>query len=265
MQEFYAIPDQPPLFQAEARVAESVIEGLNIPIPRGAEADILTTLRGKSSLSIGDPVVLPLDELLIRQHEDLAADIQLQMQEYAFYAVQLACSFTPAEACRFRDARFSIELYNPDVAGGSSTQENPVAYTLSPLSIEDETKVSRKYSFNPNLTFKFGSAQTQVGGILPGGEQSQDYISYQSRIEAFGLRWRKCGWKFRRTRQHDIHGPQELFMVIRKRKDTRVAAKFDLLARVEAITRLGPLGPLSLDIFFHGTGSVSDVPQKMLC
>jgi hypothetical protein len=265
MEEFYAITEQPYLFQAEAEVAEEAVQHLNIPAARGAETDIATILRGKSHVSIGDPIALPLNALLIRRHEEVDADIQLQLQEYEFYAVQLACSFTAAEGCRFRDAEFTVELYNPEISAAGSTQEGPIAYTLAPLSVEDETKISRKFSFNPNLTFKFGPAQTQVGGIIPGAEQSTDYIIYRNRIEAFGLRWRKAGWKFRRTKQHGISSPQELFMVIRKPTGTRVAAKFGLSARIEAITQLGPIGPLSLNIFFHGKGSVADEPQKLLC
>ena len=228
------VVDQPELFSGKAFVAQEVLERFKrqeaISIS-GPGIEITTLFREKSTVSIGEPITLSLEDLLTAQGEKLPPDIQLQRKKYEFYVVQLACSFRAASGCRFYDATFEISLRNPGQDNPTSAPF-PIIYDLAPVLVEDELKVSRKYHINPEIKLDLPMIKADVSAIEY--EQSSEYLVYQGRVEAYGLQQSEAGWVFKRTKQHEIGQLQRLFVIIRKQKRGKVAMKFGVAGRVEA-------------------------------
>jgi hypothetical protein len=274
MDEQFIINDQPELFQVEGQLAEEDVlfieETSGLSGVRYAAGEIITPLRAKSKFSIGEPKVYPFAGLLTQNGQPVPADIYLQLQHYEFYQVQLACSFWAAEGCRFHVACFGLDLQTAPADSNAPTQTvsgNAIAYDLFPLTIEDERRISIKHNINPEITFGFDSASSSLK--LPYGyERSEEYVTYKSRIVAFGLQGPQPEWHFTRTASHEIEGSQKLFMILRKPKGTHVKARFNLTANVQfTIAGLGlDLWPLVM-VFRHRSNPnqpLTDAPQMPL-
>lgn len=272
MDEQFTLGDQPELFQAQGQLTEEDIlfieetKGLGLLEAKGV---IVVPLRDKSQFSIGDPVVLPLAEYFQKSGQTVPIDIQLQMQRYEFYQVELACSFQAARGCRFHDASFALNLEtipaDPN-APPQAASANAIAYDLFPLRVEDECRISIKQSLGPEITFGFDHASFSLK--LPNKERSREYVTYQSRIVAFDLRTSWPKWQFTRTDAHEIEGSQELFMILRKPKGTHVKATFSLAANIQfTIAGLGlDLWPLVM-VFRHRSNPnqpLTDAPSVPL-
>lgn len=244
------------LFLVEGQLAEDEIvfleETHGFDTTKGVAGEIATPFRAQSYFSIGDPIVLPLAELLATSDEALPADIRLQLHSYEFWQIQLTCSFQAAPGCRFHDARFSLELQTVPIQLNTTTQgvqQYAIAYDLFPLKIEDECKINVKYTFNPEVKFDFNPVSSSLA--LPIYERAKEYVVYSSRIEAFDLQGTQPAWSFARTATHEISGPQKLFMIVRKPKGTQVKATFNLAARVQFMIGNIPLDPSPLVIVFR--------------
>jgi hypothetical protein len=110
----YAHDDaQMELFEIEGQLAEEDIifleETKGLASYRSVSGNIVTPFRGISRVSIGDPIVLSLENLLQQKGQNIPAEIAAQLQKYEFYQVHLACSFQAASGCRFHDATFTRE------------------------------------------------------------------------------------------------------------------------------------------------------------
>src|SRR6266566_4645880 len=238
MNERFTIDDQPELFWVEGQLAEEDVlfikETSGLGGVKQATGEILTPLRAKSRCSIGDPIVLPLAEYFQKRGHAVPVDIQLQMHHYEFYQVEFACSFLAAEGCRFHDASFGLNL---------------------------------KQSIGPEITFGFDPTSSSLK--LPFNyERSKEYVTYQSRIVASGLRTSQPRWQFTRTGAHEIEGSQKLFMILRKPKGIHVNATFSLASNVQfTIAGLGlDLWPLVM-IFRHRSNPnqpLTDAPSVPL-
>jgi hypothetical protein len=258
MEKRYTDDEQPELFQVEGQLAKKHVllieERSGLGGVKQATGQILIPLRAKSEFSIGEPVVLPLAEYFQQSGQTVPADIQLQMQHYEFYQVELACSFQAAQGCRFHDASFALNLEatptDPN-APPQSASAHAIAFDLFPLLVEDEGKITIKQSLGPEITFGFDHASSRLK--LPySKERSWEHVSYRSRIVAVGLRTSQPNWQFTRTDTREIEGSQRLFMILRKPKGTHVNATFSLTANVQfTIAGLGlDLWPLVM-VFRH--------------
>lgn len=226
---------------------------------KGQQGDVTLPFREPSRFSIGDPVVLPVGD-----DADSAGEITAQRDRYDFHEVQLTCSFGAAPACRFADARFEVVLETesdtPDVPDGA------IAYDLFPQLLEDATTVTITKAWKPELSFKFNQASGTLS--LPSRQRVEEQVSYTSRVEAFDLRGNRPAWSFRRTDQHEISGPQRLFMLLRTPKRTHVRAAFSLRARVEFVLGGRGLAPVELVMLFrrrNETGTLEGAPTVVLC
>ncbi len=254
--DFTASLSQPEEFAIEASIQESLVEEL-MNWRGGNEQQISAFLRGKSKISIGEPLNFSLLELLAARGEAIAPEIQLQLKDYDFRVMQFSCSFTPAEGSRFFDALFSLELFDPE----NNQAEKPLAYDLYPVSLRSETKVSRKFNLSPQLNLQFGPLKLAPGGLTQ--EKVEEGLAYRSQIEAFGLRTSQAGWKFTRTNQQEINGSYQLFVVIRQLKGRPVAVKYGMETRVEPVTHLLPIGEIPLMTTFRRQGKLVE-PIKLL-
>lgn len=261
--------NQPELFEAEGELPEEAFDLLEeksgIPILRSVGM-INGPFRAKSRFSIGEPVVLPLAKLLSAHKNKLPADIGLQMRQYEFYQVQLACSFEAASNCRFHDARFALALETISTNPTEAVPGNAIAYDLFPLKFEEEYKVSVKRSLNPEIKFSFDPFSSSLA--LPLFERTEEYATYSSRIEAFDLQGTEPAWRFSRTTSHEIGGSQKLFMIVRKPKGTQVRAIFTLSASVNFVLGNMVLDPFPLLFLFRRSGAsstLSDAPSYPLC
>lgn len=257
MSKQFALDEQPELFRVEGQLAEEdvlFIEGISgLGGVQQAEGEIITPLGGKSKISIGEPIPFSLADYFQKEGQNVPTSIQLQMQRYEFYQVELACSFLAAKGCRFHDASFALNLEtipaDPN-APPLAFSENAIAFDLFPLLVEDECKINIRQGLVPEITFGFDHASSSLR--LPYKERSLEYLTYRSRIVAVGLRTSRPMWQFTRTDSHEIEGSQRLFMILRKPKGTHVNATFSLTANVQfTVAGLGlDLWPLVM-VFRH--------------
>lgn len=260
------------LFLVEGQLAEDEIvfleETHGLDTTKSVTGEIATPFRAQSYFSIGNPIVLPLYELLATRGEALPADIRLQLHSYEFWQIQLTCSFQAAPGCRFHDARFSLDLQTVPIQPNNTmqgVQQNAIAYDLFPLKLEDECKINVKYGFNPEIKFDFNPVSSSLA--LPIYERAKEYIVFNSRVEAFDLQGTRPAWSFTRTANHEISGPQRLFMIVRKPKGTQVKATFNLATRVQFMIGNIPLDPSPLVMVFRRQNSQSVITDAtiLLC
>ncbi len=268
MDEHSIASDESTLFQVEGQADEidvlMMTEELGPGATKGGEADLTLPFRAKSHFSIGDPIVS-----LLTAVPGMPTSMQQQLADYEFYQIQLACSFQAAPACRFVDARFSLELKTlPDGPQGQSTSpvENAIAYDLFPLRIEDEHTVTVTRKLSPEI--KFGYEQASATLTLPLLDRVEQRIVYTSRVEAYDLQGTRPAWSFYRTEEREISGPQRLFLLLRKPKGTSVKATFRLAARVQFVVGGQSFGPADLVMVFRRrdrSKTLIDEPTIPLC
>lgn len=251
---------EPPLFVAEGQPSELDVllmaEELGPGADKGGHADLTMPFRSPSHISIGDPIAQALGD-------GYAARQQAPDQE--FFQVQLACSFQAAPGCRFEDARFAVAL-TTESAGDGAAAGTAIAYDLFPLLLEDARTVKTTTSIKPELSFAFEPVSGTV--TLPSREKVEESIRYTSRVVAFDLQGSRPAWSFQRTGQHEISGPQRLFMIVRKPRGTRVRAAFSLTAHVRFVLYGRGFAPVELTMLFRDRDRstvLTDEPSVVLC
>ncbi len=251
------------LFEGEGEFSEEDEELLETLC--GEQIRGIHTIRQKNRVSIGMPISLPLTQLFLRQGQGIPVDIQLQVHDFEFYQIQLACSFEAGTNYRFHEARFQLVL-ETQTALGSAMMPPAIAYDLFPLQLDDQRQVRVKRSLNPEIKFSFDPLSGSLS--VPLYERDEEFIHYKSRVKAFDLQGTQPAWSFARTSSHEIDGPQKLFMIVRKPKGTQVYASFKVTASVEYALGSGVLGPFSLLFFFRRRNSSStrtESPNYPLC
>lgn len=261
-----------PLFQVEGRIDKVNIRFLErkygLSTTRQADGKVTTPFRDQSNFFIGDFIPLTLDEFLKVSKRRSRAEIERQMKKYEFFPVRLACSFDPAGGCRFHSARFDISLQTTPISPNSATQpsqEQAIAYDLAPLKCEDNRDITEE---KEGFGVKLGSDSLPIVFTAPSRQQSITYVSNASYVEAINLQGSQPGWKFARTFTHEISGVQELFMLIRKPKETQVKATFSLTVHIQFLIGGKALDELlPLVTIFRRPGSPATVadPTVSLC
>ncbi len=267
MEEQWSIDRYSELFQVEGQLSEEdslfLEETSGFSTVRDVVGNISTPFRAKSKFAIGNPIVLPLANLLRRGGQKVPADIRLQLQHYEFYQVNLACSLQAAQGCRFHDASFTLDLQTilidpkfPVLAPSAEA----IAYDLFPVFLEDECKVNLKHNldFEVNLGFDPAALHLKLPVLH---ERSEEFVVYKSRIMAFGLQGRQPGWNFKRTALHEIESSQRLFMILRKPKGTHVQVTFKLEARVQFILAGVGLDLWPLTMIFRRSASDNHIVE----
>ena len=255
------------LFEVEGRPSELdallLAEELGPGSVKGRQGDVMMPFREPSRFSIGDPIVTPL-----RAAGRISRELRYQLDRYEFHQVQLACSFAAAAACRFTEARFEVALSTApddhDAAG--EIRGEAIAYDLFPQLLEDATTVTVTSTFKPEVSFKFDPVSATLS--LPSRERVEQQIRYASRVSAFDLQGTRPAWRFLRTRQHEIDGPQRLFMLVRKPRGSRVGATFSLNASVEFVVGGHGFSPVELVMLFRRrsqSGVLTEAPSLHLC
>jgi hypothetical protein len=121
-------------------------------------------------------------------------------------------------------------------------------------------------SIKPEISLGYEALSATLS--LPSRERVEEQIQYSSRVVASDLQGTHPAWSFYRTDQHEINGPQRLFMIIRKPKGSSVRAIFSLRARVQFILGGQGFSPVELVMLFRGrdrTRVLADEPAVPLC
>ena len=248
---------------AEGRPSELDILTLEDELGRGAvkgaHGELDLPFREPSYFSIGDPVVWPVSDLAY-------PELQLQAHAYEFHQVQLTCSFQAASGCRLSEARFTVDLTARGPAGAGLPAEDAIAYDMFPALLEDATTVKVTSTLKADVVLKFEPVTATLS--LPTRERVEEEVRYCSRVVAFDLRGSHPAWSFHRTAQHEIAGPQRLFLLVRKPRGTGVDATFSLRARVEFVVGGQGFAPVDLVMLFRRrsrSGELTDRPAVPLC
>jgi hypothetical protein len=259
-----AMVDDPALFVAEGMVSELDVlllaEELGPGATKGGQVDLTLPFRAPSYISIGDPVVARLESGV-----GAPPELRRQASEFDFYQVELACSFSAAPGCRFLDARFEVAL-DTVWADGPEQAGEAIAYDLFPVLIEDARTVTVTSAVKPEFSFGYEPVSAKLA--LPSRERVTEQIRYASRIAAFDLRGTRPAWSFYRTEQHEINGPQRLFILVRKPRGSSVRAAFGLSARVQFVLGGQGFSPAELVMLFRSrdrAGAVTDEMTVPLC
>jgi len=193
-----------------------------------SSAGEIETLSGKKNrLSVGEPEVWNLVELLRAKGEAIPAEVELMLGEYDFYHIRFVCTFRPDKDCKFVWARFGLRFSKE---GGKA----PVAHEMFPKEVYEEVKISRNFKIGPNLKYQF-----------VGIEGEQEFIRYEPRIISFGLLQSDPNWDFSESQARDsVRGDKELFMILKAPKKMKVEAEFTFGAEVQTFLGLLPMVPI---------------------
>lgn len=141
-----------------------------------------------------------------------------------------------------------------------------IAYDLFPVLMEDAQTVTVTSAVKPEISLAYEPVSAKLS--LPSWERVTQQIRYASRIAAFDLRGTRPAWSFYRTEQHEINGPQRLFMLVRKPRGSNVRAAFSLSARAQFVVGGQGLSPTELVMLFRSrdrSGAVTDELKVPLC
>ncbi|HEX2909592.1 MAG TPA: hypothetical protein VH186_02210 [Chloroflexia bacterium] len=249
MREFEFEESQPDLFEVSGTINEEQTRKLEeaLEVYEGY-GTIKSSFREESKFIIGEPISRKLEP----EAQEITPDIKAQLDNYDFYLVQLACSFLPADGCRFHTANFEIDLQSEPASPAS------IAYDQQPDKVEDELKVNNKFTLDPNLKIKVLQMDIGLSGVPFKAELSREYVAYTSRVTATGLQTSQPGWKFSRSKSHDINGSYRLLLIVRKPKGTKVTGRMSLSASQEYLLPGGPIGPLPLSTIWRKHGQLVD-------
>lgn len=200
----------------------------------------IRTLSGKKNLiSVGEPEVFNLIELLEEKKTEVPAEVKLMLDEYDFYQVRLACTFKPDKGCKFVWSRFGMSL---TVHNGVSKAESkaPVVQDIFPKEVFKEIKINRNFSIGPKFNYSF----FEIGVT---SESEQEYIRYEPEIVSFGLLQSNPCWNFTASKAKDfIAGDKELFMILKTPKGIGVEAEFVFGAEVHSFLDIFPMIPVRI-------------------
>ena len=134
------------LFETELE-QRSEIENKILPKDFG-EGEIRTLLGKRNKVSIGVPYSENLVSRFLLKGENIPHEIEQMIKDgYDFHFVSLWCSFLPDTNCKFRWARFGVEL-NPQ-----KIKNRPIVYDIFPDEVSSEIKCKNEGSLTPQLKF----------------------------------------------------------------------------------------------------------------
>ncbi|NWJ96635.1 MAG: hypothetical protein HXX20_12700 [Chloroflexi bacterium] len=256
MLDFLIEDEQATLFEGTARIPDAKAAEFEENEALESTGTIGDLFRKESQFIIGDPIATPLE----LQGEQVAAEITAQLEHYDFFRVQLACSFLPANGCRYSSARFKVELLS------APTSPAAIVYDYFPPFTPDEAKAVKRFSLDLNLKLKVGTVPLlELSGLPFKYEKSQEFTVYTSRVEMAGLQTSQPIWNFSRTSSHELNGSYKLIMIVRKPKGSQVQARLSLSAETEVVLELGPLGPFPLTTTLRKGKTIVDEPEIPLC
>lgn len=230
-------PLVPLLFEVEFGLSEQVRETQRAA---SSSADMTTLMDKRNKLSVSNPEVFNLSDLLIEKGAEIPAELRLQLNLYDFYHVRFACTFKPDRGCKFTWARFGMCLSVADDKTEAEC-ETPIAYDMFPKEVFEEIKVTKKLTFGPSL--KYG----ELAELQAGAHKESGFTKYEPEIMSFGLLQAEPCWDFKATTgKSSIVGDKELYMVIRSLQGTKIDVAFRFGAEIETFLGLLPMIPVSI-------------------
>lgn len=154
--------------------------------------------------------------------ERIAAEVALSRDRFDFYSVRVACSFIPDRGCRFVHARLALTLSELGTEGLGGA----IALDLFPREVSVRRAVSRSYGLKGGLKFSFLELSADVG-------QKEEAIHYQPVLTGAGLLTDSPSWTFDATGSSGLAGITELFLLIKKNKQSSLTAQFAIGAEVQ--------------------------------
>ena len=167
------------------------------------------TLNGESPhLTIGEPEVLNISELLRTQGKAIPAATKVQLQDAGFFVVRLACSFRGGKNVRIEWARFSVSLTS-EVAATSPA----VAYDLHPLELYKSGLRNVKVGLTPALNFReIDEIEASLGEYV----YTFNYPQLVPVLTAAGIQESEFSWDLRETKAYPVSGPRWFHALIKK-------------------------------------------------
>lgn len=219
------------LFEAALEPVSSTVDKLSAIRDIG-EGEINTAFGKKNKIAVGEPYYENLVSRLNEKRQEIPHEIKKMMDNYDFHFVSLSCSFLPDHGCKFKWAKFGIDLTAIAKDSGALLEEKPIAYDMFPDEVLSEIAYKRVSNFGPELKFNLGVVNAGINAI--DFRTQKELIIYEPQIFGFGVRMPSVSWNFKSTEQKEILGNKKnLLLIIRTPKNSKVTGRFLLGAEVE--------------------------------
>lgn len=186
----------------------------------GKEPDVSAL---QDRLALGRPVVVPLDPTTV---DDDARHFLAGRPQSRFYLLALTTSFTGDDDSPFVSAWVDITLQTTMPAGA----DDPVAWSMRPLSLSDNIAVSRTVTLDASLKF------TAPVGIEAGPSVTMERAASHERklawLQALNEGTNRPRWVLSATKITAISGVHRLFLIIDLPVDAHGAAEVGVGATV---------------------------------
>jgi hypothetical protein len=167
-------------------------------------------------VSVGKPFVVDAIALARASREELDAEITLLAGTHVFPYLRLPLSIRPGDKHDIRFVALDVTL---ESNGGGA-----VCWSMEPMRVDQEIKVRTE----SKLTSKLGLKPVAISGSA---SESEEYIVYQPRVEAFGIGQANPGWEMR-AEGRKLSGVQIFHMVVQVPKAGKPLARVSLRADI---------------------------------
>jgi hypothetical protein len=181
-------------------------------------------------ITLGGPLSVPVTGAYAAQDPDLVAFLDQEAAHRVYHLVHLAVTFEPDQGLpRLETA--TVELTLSSAAAGGPAADGPVAWSLAPARVTDDSELTTSLRLGPALKF----AETEV--TLGDATRTRTVRQSEPFLEALGELSPRPRWELRRTRTMSLRGSHRLVAVVRSPRD----ASTGVVVAVRATVRKGSI------------------------
>ncbi len=174
-----------------------------------------------ATAELAEPSVVCLSSKLIEDDPELQSYVQQHSEDYRFDWVGFACGFSGPLASSIQHAWLSVRLSSD----GQNSTALPVALSMAPLRLSDQTAETAGFSFEIGVN---AGVLTVGSGVEHGAEVSKEHLF----IAAYGLSKPRARWEFHRTPTRKLEGMFRVSMIMRSHRSVVPCGKVELTAEI---------------------------------
>ena len=179
---------------------------------------------GETSVIVGKPIHYNFAELVSETGMDISPLIKLKLKTYDFHLLHFSCAFL---SHTYTPHPFVWGEMKVKFSNGTSSDE-PIAYDLCPLNVEDSVKVTKEYGLSPS--FEFMEISVSTGQIF---RKMVEFSELTPTIIPFGKQTSEAGWFYKKTStRKDISGTYDGFIILMSPKGAQVKVTVDVKAKI---------------------------------
>lgn len=187
----------------------------------------IAQLEALREASVEADIPLPLTTSTVTDDEVLQYLRSPAMSSWSYFLLRLSCWFKQGSNERFTEADLRTNL----ACAGATDGQPPVAWSMSPLVVQDGDEQTATLTIGADL--KFLNAQIS----------RQAKTSQGTLVQAYGLLSSRPSWRFTATRIGKLEGTFQLDMIVRAAAGVHATADVALDVALERHRRLAPSRP----------------------